>query len=61
MLTLNGEEFTSGISTYSEEDLSFNTVQNSISVSVILKGDVSIAVFARLDPATPWVVCSTRS
>ena len=60
MLTLNDEEFASGVATYFEEDPSLTSTQTSIHVSIVLEGDVSIQVFARLDPATPWVVLNSE-
>ena len=60
MLTLNDEEFASGVATYFEEDPSLKSTQTSIHVSIVLEGDVSIPVFARLDPATPWVVLNSE-
>jgi len=60
MLILNGEEFASGFATYFEEDPFLESKQTSIHVSIVLNGDVSIPAFARLDPATPWVVLNSE-
>lgn len=60
MLLLNDEEFTSGSATYFEEDPFLKSRQTSIHVSIVLNGEVSIPVFARLDPATPWVVLNSE-
>ena len=60
MLTLDDEEFASGVSTYLEEDPSLESSQRSIHVSIALQGDVLIEVLARLDPAAPWVVLNSE-
>ena len=60
MLTVNGEEFASGVMTYFDEDPSGGSAQTSIHVSIVLEGEVSIPTFARLDPATPWVVLNAE-
>lgn len=60
MLMLNDQEFASSSATYFEEDPSLESTQNSIHVSILLNGDVSIPVFARVDPATPWVVLNSE-
>ena len=60
MLTRNGEDFASGVSTYFDEDPSSESNQTSIHVNVVLKGDIEIPIFARLDPATPWVVLNSE-
>ena len=60
MLTLSEEEFASGVSTYFETDPSLKSTQPSIHVSIALEADVPILSFARLDPATPWVVLNSE-
>ena len=60
MLTLNDEEFASGVSTYFDKDPTLTSEQTSINVSIVLQGKMSIPVFARLDPATPWVVLNSE-
>ena len=60
MLTLDGEEFASGVSTYLEEDPSLNSPEPSVHVRISVQGDVPIEALARLDPATPWVVLNSE-
>ena len=60
MLTVNGEEFASGVATYFEEDPSLGSEQTSIHVSVVVEGDRELSILARLDPATPWVILNAE-
>ena len=60
MLNLSGEPFASNVARYYEEDPSLESDQTSIHVQIIIQGDIEIATFARLDPATPWVVLNAE-
>ncbi len=60
MLTLNEDEFPSGVSTYFEEYPFLKSAQTYIHISIVLEGQVQIPAFARLDPATPWVVLNSE-
>ena len=60
MLTVNGKEFASGVATYFEEDPSLESKQTSIHVSVVIEGDMELSIFARVDPATPWVILNSE-
>ena len=60
MLTVDWEQFISGVSSYYEEDLSLDSNQTSVHVNIELHGNMPIATLARLDPATPWVVLNAE-
>ena len=61
MLVLgDGEAFTSSVASYQEEDPSLESDQASIHVQIVINGATRFATFARLDPATPWVVLNAE-
>ena len=60
MLRLYDEPFASGVSSYVEEDPSFDSKQTSVHVNILVHGSVPIHTTARLDPATPWVVLNAE-
>ncbi len=59
MLKLNDEEFACGVATYYEDDPSGHSRQTSINVRFSLPNFESIFFFAKIDPATPWVVLNS--
>ena len=60
MLKLNEDLFAPNAATYYEDDPSLESNQTSIHIQIILQGAVDISTFARLDPATPWVVLNAE-
>ena len=61
MLSLgDGEAFAPNAARYYEEDPSLESDQTSIHVEIVINGPIRISTFARLDPATPWVVLNSE-
>lgn len=56
MLNLNEEPFALSVAEYHEENPYHDTRQTSIFVEIAFPSIKDIRTYARLDPATPWVV-----
>ncbi len=59
MLKLNGEVFTSGVATYSDDDPSLNSKQTSVHVRIYLPEIRQKFLYAKIDPATSWVILNS--
>lgn len=60
MLKLNGEEFGCGVATYDEDDPSNQSEQTSIHIPITFLPKLEQIFFAKIDPATPWVVLNSE-